>query len=142
MTGQDAGRRGSTGHGPRVDDALARESDALTRGGAQDPRADERREYESPAEGEPTPDRRVQGDRDLTPEGQMTPDDTEERADIARRLRLSAFPADRDALLRVADEEGAPDDVLERLRSLPDGRTFENVQEVWVALGGETEDRT
>ena len=43
----------------------------------------------------------------------------------------------------LADARGnhAPEVVLERLQALPEGRTFENVQDVWAALGGTVEHR-
>jgi Protein of unknown function (DUF2795) len=49
-------------------------------------------------------------------------------------------PADREALLADAGNQ-APVHVLERLQALPAGRTFENVQDVWRALGGAVEHR-
>jgi hypothetical protein len=50
-------------------------------------------------------------------------------------LGRSAFPGDRDALEKSAQDLSAPDDVLEALRTLPPGTTFQNVAEVWHALG-------
>jgi hypothetical protein len=54
---------------------------------------------------------------------------------------LSAFPAHRDELLLVADEEGASDDVLSLLASLPRDVEFHQISDVWRALGGEVEHR-
>jgi hypothetical protein len=68
-------------------------------------------------------------------------DEAEARADLARFLTPSAFPADREALLADARGNHAPEVVLERLQALPEGRTFENVQDVWAALGGTVEHR-
>jgi hypothetical protein len=68
-------------------------------------------------------------------------DDAETRADIARFLTPSVFPADREALLADAEGNQAPAEVLERLEALPAGRAYENVQEVWSALGGTVEHR-
>lgn len=70
----------------------------------------------------------------------MTPADVEGRAELARFVRPSAFPATAADLARVARDEGATDRVLgelERLRSGSGGaeRQFENVQDVWQALG-------
>ncbi|MGH2699520.1 MAG: DUF2795 domain-containing protein, partial [Actinomycetota bacterium] len=48
-----------------------------------------------------------------------------------RFLQGAAFPADRDALLRSAEELQATEDVLDMLRSLPSDKTYENLQEVW-----------
>jgi hypothetical protein len=68
-------------------------------------------------------------------------DEAEARADLTRFLTPSAFPADREALLADARGNHAPEVVLERLQALPEGRTFENVQDVWGALGGTAEHR-
>jgi Protein of unknown function (DUF2795) len=65
----------------------------------------------------------------------MTQDDVDERTDIARSLGTSAFPGDRDELVAIAEENEATDHVVGLLRSLPAGRTFENVQDVARALG-------
>ena len=61
--------------------------------------------------------------------------DIEARSDIARFLGKGVWPADRDALVAKAAENDATDAVLSRLGSLPDGRSFTNVQEVAVELG-------
>jgi len=55
---------------------------------------------------------------------------------------LSAFPGDRDALRRSAEDLEAPDDILDDLRALPDNVVFHTVTEVWAVLGrGSTERR-
>jgi Protein of unknown function (DUF2795) len=61
------------------------------------------------------------------------------RRELSRHLRPSVFPAERDALLDEADENDAPEPVLELLHRLPGGERFETVYEVWSALGGELE---
>jgi hypothetical protein len=106
--------RGSDKHGPRVDEELDRETRSLQQGA-------------------PVESRATAGSLDL--------DDAETRADIARFLTPSAFPADREALLADAQGNQAPAEVLERLQALPAGRAFENVQDVWGALGGTVEHR-
>jgi hypothetical protein len=116
--------------GPRLDEDLKKP----TRGGE-----DARR-----PEAEIEDDRRPLVDRpDLErPPGDIVIEpDVEERSQIARFLNPSVFPADRQALLASAEGNFAPDWVIERLRRLPDGETFVNVQAVWVALGGPTERR-
>ncbi len=65
--------------------------------------------------------------------------DVERRAAIAEALGKEVWPADREALLAKAQESNAPDRVLGDLRRLPEGRQFENVQEVARALGIGTE---
>ncbi len=126
-------------HGPRLDDALAGETEAISRAGHTG-RAEESREPEPSGEGQPdvdyAPDTTLSGG---TPDG-MSSSDVEGRADLARFLRPSAFPASAQELSRVARDEGATDRVLadlDRLGSGSDGdrRVFENVQDVWRALG-------
>jgi Protein of unknown function (DUF2795) len=61
------------------------------------------------------------------------------RAAIAEALGKEVWPADRDSLVRKAEESDAPDRVLADLRRLPSGESFENVQDVARALGIGTE---
>jgi hypothetical protein len=78
------------------------------------------------------------------PHQPATPAGTDE-SDIERRAALSevlgkeVWPADRDTLVTKAQEGNATDDVLAQLRRLPEGRQFENVQDVARALGLGTE---
>lgn len=58
------------------------------------------------------------------------------RSQLASSLRGSAFPAQRNELLDLAQHENAHSDVLELVKSLPADRTFQNVQEVWESAGG------
>ena len=131
--------RGSDRHGPRLDEELQRETRSLEQGAPVEARVEEAREQEGPADGEPTPDARLVGGRGTA--ASLDLDDAEARADLARFLTPSAFPADREALLADAAGNQAPDVVMERLRALPAGRTYENVQDVWGALGGTVEHR-
>jgi hypothetical protein len=62
------------------------------------------------------------------------------RSDLAIYLLPSAFPASALELVDVAHEQGGPPEILERLQQLPPA-TYHTVQEVWVALGGQTETR-
>jgi hypothetical protein len=66
--------------------------------------------------------------------------EAEQRAELARYLRPSLFPARPAELLAAAEEAFAPDEVLARLRALPD-RQYATVQEVWAATGGDVESR-
>jgi hypothetical protein len=50
-------------------------------------------------------------------------------------------PADREALVADAEANQAPARVVERLQARPAGRDFENVQDIWSALGGTDEHR-
>lgn len=125
-------------HGFRVDDAMAAETESLTRGAPIESRVEEWREAEPAGEDQPVPDGILNGDTANTP---YAHDEVELRSELARRLRMSAFPANRQTLEQVAAEEQAPGPILDLLRRLPDGRTFENTADVWRALGGAVEHR-
>jgi hypothetical protein len=131
--------RGSDKHGPRLDDDLHSGTRSLEQAAPVEARVEEAREQEGPAAGQPTPDARLAGGRATA--ASLDLDDAEARADLARFLTPSAFPADREALLADATGNHAPEVVLERIQALPAGRTFENVQDVWAALGGTVEHR-
>jgi Protein of unknown function (DUF2795) len=131
--------RGSDKHSPRVDDELDHETRSLQQGSPFESRVEEHREQEGPGDGQPTPDARLSGGRASA--ASLDLDDAETRADIARFLTPSAFPADREALLADAAGNHATTEVLERLQVLPAGRAYENVQDVWSALGGAVEHR-
>jgi hypothetical protein len=130
-------------HAPRVDDELERQAEAHLKGAPPGGRAEEWREPEPPAEGEPevgaTPqaDDLARSDADL----HLTPRDIEERSRFSRYLARSAFPAKRKELLRAAREAGAPDDILEDLRRLPTDRIFETPARAWAALGHKIDQR-
>jgi Protein of unknown function (DUF2795) len=131
--------RGSDKHGPRLDEDLQEDTRSLQQGAPVEARAEEDREQEGPGDGQPGPDARLAGGRATA--ASLDLDDAEARADLARFLTPSAFPADREGLLADAAGNQAPAVVLERLQALPAGRTFENVQDVWRALGGAVEHR-
>jgi hypothetical protein len=131
--------RGSDKHSPRVDEQLDHDTRSLRQGAPVESRVEEHREQEGPGEDQPTPDARLAGGRATA--ASLDLDDAETRADIARFLTPSTFPADREALLADAEANHAPEEVLERLRALPAGRAYENVQDVWSTLGGTVEHR-
>ena len=131
--------RGSDKHSPRVDEQLDHDTRSLTQGAPVESRVEEHREQEGPGEDQPTPDARLTGGRATA--ASLDLDDAETRADIARFLNPSSFPADREALLADAEANHAPAGVTERLQALPAGRAYENVQDIWAALGGTVEHR-
>jgi hypothetical protein len=131
--------RGSDRHSPRIDEEMDHQTRSLQQGAPVESRVEEFREQEGPGDDQPTPDARLAGGRATA--ASLDLDDAEARADIARFLTPSAFPADREALLADAQGNNAPEAVLERLRALPEGRTYENVQDVWGTLGGTVEHR-
>jgi hypothetical protein len=131
--------RGSDKHSPRLDEELEHETRSLEQGAPLESRVEEFREQEGPGDGQPTPDAGLAGGRATA--GSLDLDDAEARADIARFLTPSVFPADRDTLLADARDNHAPEAVLERLEALPGSRAYVNVQDVWGALGGTVEHR-
>src|SRR3954447_20703000 len=142
----------STKHSPRVDDELEHEMQGMLRGERAN-RAEEWREVEPQAEGDPDIDRVPDGTyTGGTPVG-MTPDAVAARAELARWLDRADFPstgpglveaapgqpAPGAALLGAARAAGAPDAVVAELERLPEGDTYERVGDVVRALGYPTE---
>jgi hypothetical protein len=127
--------RGSSKHGPRLDEQMEQETRGIVQGGPNDARVEEWHDPEPSGEDQPDvsavphPDA---GEMGGAPTG-MTPEDREERSRLGRYLRRSVFPADRAALIAEARENQAPDDIVARLRGLPQGPTFQTVAEVWAA---------
>ena len=129
--------RGSNKHSARMDDALDHEVEGLMRSG-HDSRAD----WNSPE-----PSGEDQPDVDLVPDGTlaggvpdgMTEDDVEGRSELAMYLGKECYPAVSAQLIDLARANDAPDSVIARLRALPAGREYVNVQDVWSALRGGTE---
>jgi hypothetical protein len=124
--------------GRTADDARRHEESGLLQGG-HGSRAQEWRDPQPSAEGEP----RVSWtpgvpDQPSTPEG-MTNEDVEHRSEIARYLGKDVWPADRDELVAKAQENAATDRVLADLGRLPAQQRFTNLQDVARALGIGTE---
>ncbi len=126
--------RGSSKHGPRVDDEQKHETEGLVRGGGPTHTEEWRQPepVEAPAE-ERLDDEPGPQDRRGSPPG-ITPADVERRSNLARWLSDARYPADRRALLTHAVAKAAPDPVLNAVRSLPDEK-FANVAEVAAGLG-------
>lgn len=132
------GSRGSDKHNPRLDDQREHEVGALVQGAPDEGRSESRSQEQG---GHDRP-RGVQGTRPQTSERAgygLSEPEADLRADLARHLRGAAFPAGREDLVRVAEDEGAPDELLERLRGLDAGRRYRTTQEVWEELGGYVE---
>lgn len=116
-------QRGSDKVPPRIDEELDQATSSLQRGSPVSSRAEDFREQEGAGEDEPETDARLNVGA------------AEARADLARHLQPTAFPADRSRLLDSAREGHAPESMLEVLEGLPEGREYSTVQEVWEALG-------
>jgi hypothetical protein len=122
--------RETTKHGPRLDEALKKETKSLERGAPIEARVEEEREVEGPGEEDRDVDVRPGG------AGALGGDAVEARRELSRHLRASVFPAGRDALLDEAEEQQAPAAVRSALERLPAGENYETVHEVWAALSG------
>jgi len=128
----------STKHNPRVDEELEHEVQGMLKGEHQT-RAEEWREVEPSAEGDPDVDADPSGTLvGGTPVG-MTADAVEARAELARWLDRADFPSTGPALVEAALDHRAPDAIVAELRRLPDGETYERVGDVVRALGYPTE---
>jgi hypothetical protein len=124
-------RRLSSKHGPRLDEQLKHEEDPLRHGPRDGARPEEDEEREGLAEDDP--------DAALPGVTTLPRDPVLARRELSRHLRASVFPADRRRLLVEAEENDAPEDVLELLRRLPEAGRFGTVYEVWEVAGGESE---
>jgi hypothetical protein len=112
--------RVSDKHGPRIDDAM--------------------KEDLAPAE-RVSDSSHASGHRD--PEEALTPDETPfslesagSRSLLARTLHRTVFPGIGRDVIEDASRNGAPPALMRALRGLPADSEFENVQQVWLALGG------
>jgi hypothetical protein len=128
----------STKHSPRVDEELEHEVQGMLEG-ERSTRAEEWREVEPQAEGDPDIDSNPQGTLvGGVPVG-MTEDAVVARAELARWLDRADFPSDGPALVEAALDHRAPDAVVDELRQLPEGETYERIGDVVRALGYPTE---
>ena len=133
--------RGSSKHGPRLDDEMAHETAGIVQSHGPGGRAEEWHDPEPSGEDQPevtyVPGGQTRGG---TPPG-LDPDDVEPRSRLGRFLDRSVFPADAAQLRHNAVANQAPADILTMLGQLPNGRHFKTVTEVWAALGGSNEER-
>lgn len=120
-------------HGPRLDDQLRRQTEALRRSGSST-HAEPFREPE-PVETDDGRDPTALGAAVSrgTPPG-MTVRDVEERSAMARALAGVRYPASSATLADHAAAHGAPDDAVAALKELPEG-PYHGFAEVSAALG-------
>lgn len=128
-------QRQSDKHSPRVDEELEHETAAITHGAPVVSRSRADLRQEDPAE-EARAETSVPGG---TPAG-MTPEAVEIRAELARSLRPSVFPAHPARLAEVAEAEHGSTLVVAFLRNLPD-REYEVLEQVYEAMGEPGEQR-
>jgi hypothetical protein len=125
--------RGSSKHGPRLDEEMAREVEGEITG-RPGGRAEEWREPEPAADGEP--------DAEWAPPGHIAeptgddrdPDYRDHRARIGTYISLTEFPATGARILSEARNHNAPQDVLEVLGRLNMAHRYANSQELWKSL--------
>ena len=128
----------STKHSPRVDEELEHDIQGMLRGG-HSTRAEEWRDPEPVAEGDPDIDSAPNGTLvGGTPVG-MDADAVEARAELARWLDRADFPSTGPQLVEAARDHRAPDAVVAELERLPDGDAYERIGDVVRALGYPTE---
>jgi hypothetical protein len=136
--------RGSDQHSARLDDEMQHEVESLTRGAPVEARADEDRLMEDAGDGEPPVQALVDEVADVEGgdevAGGLSHGEVRARSELAIHLRPGIFPATRAAVLDCAREGHAPVELLGQLEALPD-RRYENVGQVWEALGGKREHR-
>ncbi|SCG73270.1 DUF2795 domain-containing protein [Micromonospora coxensis] len=132
--------RGSSKHGPRIDEQMSQEVSGLVQGpGTGGSRVDEFREAEPAGEDQPGVTTAPAGElRTGAPQG-MSSEDVEARSRLGRFITMSALPGDREALVANARDNDAPADVVAALEGLPDGTRYQTVSEVWAALGHRNE---
>ena len=130
--------RESDKHGPRVDEQMKHDSEHLTTGAPTENR-EQFRVQEGATEDEPALDPGHHPLLDEAPGIGLAEDQVERRSRLARHIEGSIFPAGRDELLASAERTNAPDEVVVDLRKLPPDLTFETLEAVWEAIGGEPE---
>jgi hypothetical protein len=129
--------RGSSKHGPRLDDELEHEVRGLLQGQNTEGRVEEWHDPEPSGEDQPAVGEYPDRGEDLpggAPAG-MTAAEADRRAYFASFLSRSLFPADRARLRAAAQEANAPGEVLAVIDRLPDGE-FVNIADAWHKAGG------
>jgi uncharacterized protein DUF2795 len=130
--------RGSTKHGPRLDEEMAQEVRGLVQSGRTNGRVEEFHDPEPAGEDQPEPGG---GNYEGGAPPGMTYEEVEQRSRLGRFIPRSSLPGDREGLIVGANELNAPDDVVAQLAKLPADETFQTVNEIWAALGHHNEER-
>ena len=128
--------RGSDKHGPRLDEQLKHDTQALVTGAPDEARTEGRLQ-----EGLNDTDGSIghRPELDDVPGAGLPEPDLAAREQLAGAVTAARFPADRDALIAAASDAFATDEILDQLRSLPPDATYETLSQVWTALGGTVE---
>ena len=134
--------RGSSKHGPRLDQEMEKEVRGLLQGnGPSGGRAEEWHDPEPAGEDQPLASAVPDGERRTGVPHGMTSEEVEARSEFGRYLHMSVFPGGRDRLLTAAQEQHAPDWVINELSRLPTDGRYENVAQAWEALGHSNESK-
>ena len=128
--------RDSNKHAQWVDERLDRETKPLREGAPTESRAEDEFVQQIDVPAEPDSILSRTGDEPSPTHGEV-----EARSELARWLRPSEFPAERDRLLTTARARQAPDAIVTALSRLPDDVTYPTVERVWEALGHRGERR-
>ncbi len=90
-------------------------------------------------------------DPDLTPDPDIDaaqiggedadPSRRELRAEVGKYVSLVSFPATAENLISSAEANDAPGKVVQLLRTLRPGASFDNARDVWLALDLEANER-
>lgn len=133
--------RGSDKHNRRIDEDLSGGTSSIVQGSGIEARAEEFREQEGPADGEPVASQGrdvLHGEPGM--DSTLSEDEVNRRSELARHLPPGVFPARTAELVAAARAQHAPDSVMALLEALPD-HLYSNVAEAWAALGGHLEHR-
>ncbi|MFL6239125.1 MAG: DUF2795 domain-containing protein [Actinomycetes bacterium] len=130
--------RGSDKVSRRLDEQMQHETEGLVRSG-RSTHAEEWKDPEPSGEDQPDADRSPDGTLvGGIPDG-MTPDDIEGRAELAGYIGKEAYPLVRAQVIDLVIENNAPDRVVNLVKNLPSDRQFENINDIWTAVGGSVE---
>ncbi|GAA4589878.1 hypothetical protein BJY16_009046 [Actinoplanes octamycinicus] len=129
--------RGNSKHGAVLDEQMAQEVRGISQGVAGG-RAEEWHTPEPSGEDQPPVSIAPNGDFGRGIPNGVGSAQGEALSRFGSFLGRNAFPGDRSALEASALAMEAPDDVLRRIRTLPEGRTFQNTAEAWHASEGGT----
>lgn len=118
-----------------LDEQLKDKARSITQGAPVNGRVDERFREEGvgPRPGQPSADRAPADRQAGTSEG-LSADQVAERAELATYIQGHIFPAHKEALVESAQQENAPQPVINLLKKLPGDQEFEHFQEVWDAV--------
>jgi hypothetical protein len=113
---------------------LAHEVQGEIKGSPSSGRAEQWREPEPAADGEPEASWVPEGHHGVDTEDDRDPDFRDERAKIGKYLPRSIFPATGEQIVAEAGKLNAPDDVLRTLGDLDPAERYANAQELWASL--------